>query len=195
MRHRVRGKQLSRTTSHRLALRRNQALSLFEHGAIRTTDIKAKELRGFVEKIITIARKNTLAARRQVVSMLNDRAMADKKDLDQLADKTVVQKLFTEIAPRYVSRPGGYTRIIHISERRIGDAGKQVLIQLVEDMPATGEQSHSGGARKTTSRRRRAAAKRVEAFKTFAGKGKKAKGESKAPAKAEPAGESQAQAE
>lgn len=184
---------MSRTTSHRRALRRNQALSLFEHGAIRTTDIKAKELRAFVEKIITIARKNTLAARRQVVSLLNDRAMADKKDPDQLADKSVVQKLFTEIAPRYASRPGGYTRIIHISERRIGDAGKQVLLQLVEEMPAGTEQSHSGGARKTTSRRRRTAAKRAEAFKTFAGKAKKAKGEAKAAAKAEPAGESQAQ--
>lgn len=190
MRHRVRGKQLSRTTSHRLALRRNQALSLFEHGAIRTTDIKAKELKAFVEKIITIARKNTLAARRAVVSMMNDRAMADKKDLDQLADKTVVQKLFTEIAPRYVNRPGGYTRIIHISERRIGDAGKQVLLQLVEETAAV-EPSHSGGARKTASRRRRAAGKRAEAFKAFAGKAKVA---AKASAKAAPAGESPAEA-
>jgi large subunit ribosomal protein L17 len=179
MRHRVAGKQLSRTTAHRRALRRNQALSLFEHGAIRTTDIKAKELRSFVEKIITIARKNTLAARRHVVSRLNDRAMADKENPDQLADKSVVQKLFTEIAPRYANRPGGYTRIIHISERRIGDAGKQVLLQLVEEVPAGGEQSHSGGARKTTSRRRRTAGKRAEAFKAaLTGKGKgKAKGE------------------
>ena len=131
MRHRVAGKQLSRSTSHRKALRRNMAASLIEHGAIRTTDIKAKELRGFVEKLITIAKKNTLHARRRVISLLNDRAIANSEGVIQ--DKSVVQKLFDEVAPRYANRNGGYTRIIRLAERRIGDAGKQALIQLVEE--------------------------------------------------------------
>ena len=160
MRHRVSGKQLSRDTEHRRALRRNQAASLFEHGAIRTTVIKAKELRPFVEKLITMARKNTLAARRQVVSVLRDRAMVDKEDSEQLAELSVVQKLFSEIAPRYANRPGGYTRIIHISDRRIGDAGKQCVLQLVEEGSSSGKGGSSQG-----SRRRRRAAGRAEAAK------------------------------
>ncbi|HAU36503.1 MAG TPA: 50S ribosomal protein L17 [Phycisphaerales bacterium] len=155
MRHRLAGKELSRDTQHRRALRRNMAASLFQHGAIRTTETKAKELRRFVEKLITIARKGTLHARRRVLAELNDRAMADAEG--ELLDKTVVQKLFGEIAPRYANRPGGYTRIIRLSERRIGDAGTQVLLQLVEEAPAGGEKS-SG-----TSRRRRRATKRHEA--------------------------------
>lgn len=139
MRHRRAGKQLSRNTAHRKALRRNMAASLFEHGAIRTTEAKAKELKGFVEKLITVARKGTLAARRQVLSVLNDRFMADKENDGELLDKTVVQKLFDEIAPRYVNRPGGYTRIIRLAERRIGDAGKQVVLQLVEETTPAAE--------------------------------------------------------
>ncbi len=139
MRHRKAGKQLSRNTAHRKALRRNMAACLFEHGAIRTTEAKAKELKGFVEKLITVARKGTLAARRQVLATLNDRFMADKENDGELLDKTVVQKLFDEIAPKYVNRPGGYTRIIHLAERRIGDAGKQVLLQLVEEAAPVAE--------------------------------------------------------
>jgi large subunit ribosomal protein L17 len=161
MRHRVFGKQLSRDTEHRRALRRNQAASLFEHGAIRTTEIKAKELRPFVEKLITMARKNTLAARRHVVSLLRDRAMVDKEDPDQLAELSVVQKLFSEIAPRYANRPGGYTRIIHIADRRIGDAGRQCVLQLVEEASS----SEKSGGEKSKRRRRGAgeAAKASEA--------------------------------
>jgi large subunit ribosomal protein L17 len=109
------------------------ALSLFQHGAIRTTETKAKELRSFVEKLITTARRNTLHARRLVLAELGDRAMAD--DDGELLDQSVVQKLFSEIAPRYIDRPGGYTRIIHLNERRIGDGGKQVILQLVEGAP------------------------------------------------------------
>ena len=136
MRHRVAGRHLNRTAPHRKALRRNLAASLFEHGAVRTTPAKAKEIRPFVERLISIAREGTLHARRRVIAMLQDRAMADKENADELAEKTVVQKLFDEIAPRYVDRPGGYTRIIRLPERRIGDAGQQVLLQLVEEGPA-----------------------------------------------------------
>jgi large subunit ribosomal protein L17 len=173
MRHRVSGKQLSRNTAHRKALRRNLAGSLFEHGAIRTTVIKAKEIRPFVERLITLARKNTLAARRRVIARLRDRAMADKEKPDELAEKSLVQKLFDEIAPRYATRPGGYTRIIHLPERRIGDAGKQVLLQLVEDTKAAGGESPAAGAR------RKRAARRAEAAKAAAAKTPAAAAETK----------------
>lgn len=145
MRHRIFGKQLSRNTAHRRALRRNMAASLFEHGTIRTTAVKAKEIRPFVEKLITLARQGTLAARRRVISILQDRDIVDAKG--DLADKTVVQKLMTEIAPRYADRPGGYTRIIRLADRRIGDGGEQVLLQLVEQVAAgEGEKPAKGKA-------------------------------------------------
>ena len=134
MRHRVSGKQLNRTPSHRKAMRRNMAASLFQHGAIRTTEAKAKELRRFVERLITIARQGTLHARRRVIRLLQDRNMTN--DEGELEDQAVVQKLFDEIAPRYVDRPGGYTRIIRIAERRIGDASVQVILQLVDETSA-----------------------------------------------------------
>ncbi|MHA1599607.1 MAG: 50S ribosomal protein L17 [Alphaproteobacteria bacterium] len=155
MRHRVSGKQLSRTTSHRKALRRNMAASLIQHGAIRTTEVKAKELRSFVERIITTAKKGTLHARRRVISKLSDRAMTDNDG--EFLDKSVVQKLFDEVAPKYADRPGGYTRIIRLDERRIGDAGRQVILQLVEE--SSDRQSPSEG----TSRRKARAARRHQA--------------------------------
>ncbi len=156
MRHRVVGKQLSRTTSHRKALRRNMAASLIQHGTIRTTEAKAKELRRFVEKIVTIAKAGTLHARRRVVAELGDRAMVNNDG--ELESQSVVQKLFNEIAPRYADRPGGYTRIIRLDEHRIGDAGSQVFVQLVEE-----GQLASGAAEQKASRRKRRAAKRHEA--------------------------------
>lgn len=160
MRHRNSRKQLSRTTSHRKALRQNMARALFQHGAIRTTEVKAKQLRGFVEKLITTAKKGTLHARRLVVKELGDRLMFD--DEGEPMDQTVVQKLFDEVAPRYADRPGGYTRIIRISDTRIGDAGRQVILQLVEEEAAEGD---SGG----TSRRKARAAKRHEAAEAIEG--------------------------
>ena len=120
-------------------MRRNMAASLIQHGSIRTTEAKAKHLKRFVEKLITVAKKGTLHARRQVIARLQDRDMYtyDPKTGDhELEDKTVVQKLFDVLAPRYADRPGGYTRIIHLAERRIGDAGKQVILQLIEDEPS-----------------------------------------------------------
>jgi len=131
------------------------AASLFQHGAIRTTEAKAKELRRFVEKLITIARQGTLHARRQVVALLQDRAMAD--DEGEIQDQTVIQKLFDDIAPRYEDRPGGYTRIVRLSDRRIGDAGVQVILQLIEE--SAGPTAEPAGE----SRRKRRAAKRREA--------------------------------
>src|SRR4051812_26992840 len=131
MRHRVVGRRLSVTPSHRKAILRNLAQSLFEHGEIKTTLPKAKELVRFVEPLITQARKGTLHARRLVISRLNDRFMADPNDTDMLADDTVVQKLFKEIGPHFKDTNGGYTRIIKTSEWRIGDAAEWVIVQLV----------------------------------------------------------------
>ena len=156
MRHRVSGKQLSRTTSHRKALLRNLAASLVEHEAIRTTEAKAKQVQRFVERLITIARGGTLHARRRVISIMGDRHMTDEDG--GVAAKTVVGKLLDDVAPRYVDRPGGYTRIIHLSDRRIGDSGKEVLLQLVEAKPAGAEE-----APQSISRRKRRASKRREA--------------------------------
>jgi len=164
MRHRISGKQLSRTTPHRRALRRNLASSLIQHGAVRTTPAKAKEVRPFVERLITIAREGTLHARRRVIQLLQDRAIYTYEDSahDYVAeDRTVVQKLFDEVAPRYADRPGGYTRIVHLPERRIGDGGRQVLLQLVEGPAA--QASEGGAAPAQGSRRRRRAARRAEA--------------------------------
>ncbi|MGC9453543.1 MAG: 50S ribosomal protein L17 [Phycisphaerae bacterium] len=146
-------KHLGRTPSHRLAMRRNMARSLFIHGAVRTTEVKAKDLRRFVERLITIAREGTLHARRRVLRELGDREIVDTEGVP--VGQTVVQKLFDEIAPQYVDRPGGYTRIIRLQERRIGDGGQSVMLQLVGETI-----SGSGGGAGTRKRR---AAKRHEA--------------------------------
>jgi large subunit ribosomal protein L17 len=161
MRHRLATKHFNRTCKHRTAMRRNMAASLIQHGSIRTTEAKAKHLRRFIEKLITVAKKGTLHARRQVISRLQDRDMYtydSKTDDYDIEDKTVVQRLFDEIAPRYADRPGGYTRIIHLAERRIGDAGKQVILQLIEDEPS---RAGLGGEGRRSVR----AAKRIEAAK------------------------------
>ena len=135
-------------------MRRNLAASLFEHGAIRTTEPKAKDLRRFVEKLITTAKKGTLHARRQVISALTNQELFNSQGDSE--NQTVVQKLFNEIAPRYADRAGGYTRVIHLAERRIGDAGKQVILQLIEE---GGEAAESVA----TSRRKKRATKRHDA--------------------------------
>lgn len=131
MRHRVVGRRLSVTPAHRKAILRNMAQSLFEHGEIKTTLPKAKELVRFVEPLITQARKGTLAARRLVISRLADRLMTEPGDQDMLQDDTVVQKLFKEIGPHFAERNGGYTRIVKTAEWRIGDAADLVIVQLV----------------------------------------------------------------
>src|ERR1041384_235334 len=107
--HLIRGRQLSRDTEHRKALRRNLAQSLFEHGKIRTTLPKAKEVRSFVERLITLARTNNLTNRRRVISMMSDRRLVDEEQ--EFTGKSVVQKLFDEVAPGFSDRQGGYTRI------------------------------------------------------------------------------------
>ena len=131
MRHRVAGRQLSRTSSHRIALRRNLAVALFEHETISTTTRKAKEVKGFAEKLITLARKGTLASRRRAISILGDRDIIKEEQGQQVRKGTIIGKLFSELGPRYLDRKGGYTRIIHLAKRRLGDNGELVLLQLV----------------------------------------------------------------
>lgn len=131
MRHRVAGARLSRTSGHRLAMRRNLASSLFEHETISTTIQKAKEVRAFAEKLITLAGKGDLAARRRAISLLGNRAIYKDEDGKMVRSGTVISKLFSELGPRYLDRPGGYTRIIHLAKRRLGDNGQLVLLQLV----------------------------------------------------------------
>jgi len=139
MRHKVAGRRLGRDSEHHLAMRRNMVASLFEHETISTTIEKAKEIKPFAEKMITLAKKGTLTARRRVIAKLGDRDILVEQD-GQLAKKgTVIGKLFSEIGPRYLDRPGGYTRIIRLSQRRLGDNGQLVLLQLV------GQQETSAG--------------------------------------------------
>ena len=131
MRHRVAGRKLSRTKEHRLAMRRNMAASLIQHETISTTIEKAKEVKPFAEKLITLARKGNLQSRRRAISMLGDRDMVEFEEGEAVKKGTVIRKLFSELGPRYLDRPGGYTRIIRLSLSRLGDNGQLVLLQLI----------------------------------------------------------------
>jgi len=124
MRHHLSGRQLSRNSSHRHALMRNLASALLRHETIRTTVPKAKELRRVVEPIITLGKTDSLAARR--------RAFA------QLRDEALVEKLFSDLGPRFKARAGGYTRILKMEERP-GDSAPMALMQLVEKQAAAVE--------------------------------------------------------
>jgi len=123
-------------------MRRNLVSSLFEHETISTTIQKAKEVRGFAEKLITLAKKGDLPSRRRAISLLGNRAIYKDEDGRTAKSGTVVGKLFSELGPRYLDRPGGYTRIIHLAKRRLGDNGQLVLLQLVgQEEQTTKEQS------------------------------------------------------
>ena len=131
MRHRLAGRRLSRTSEHRLALRRNLAAQLLQHETISTTVEKAKEVKAFAEKLITLARKDTLSARRRAIALLGNRAIYSYENGKSIRKGTIIGKLFSELGPRYLDRPGGYTRIIRLSLRRLGDNGQLVLLQLI----------------------------------------------------------------
>ena len=167
MRHRNRGRQLSRDTEHRIALRRNMAQSLFEHGAIETTLPKAQEVKGFAEKLITLAKRGDLNARRRVIAMMQDRRMTDAAQ--EFVDQTVVQKLFSDIAPKFADRPGGYTRIVKLGKYRIGDGGDLVLLSLVDE-ELGGTEKPTGTVRRAAGLRRRRAEKKFQFAKKL-GKG------------------------
>ena len=116
MRHRKKGRELSRTATHRKALLRNLVTSLFRHDRVEPTTAKAKELRPYAERLITLARRGDVHSRR----------LAGRK----IQDREVLGKLFEDIAPRYEERPGGYTRILKVGHRK-GDAAEMSLIELV----------------------------------------------------------------
>jgi len=148
MRHRVAGRHLSRTSEHRLALRRNVVASLIEHETISTTIAKAKEAQAFAEKLITLAKYGTLSARRRAIALLGDRDIIVYEDGKAVKKGTIIGKLFSELGPRYLDRPGGYTRIIRLSLRRLGDNGQLVLLQLIAPDERLAKES------KTTTKKR-----------------------------------------
>ncbi len=117
MRHRIAHRKLGRTTEHRMALLRNLAASLISHERIRTTEVKAKELRPFVEKLVTLGKRDSLHARRRALAIL--------------PQKATVKKLFGEISPRFSARPGGYTRILKLGPRQ-GDGALMAFIEFVD---------------------------------------------------------------
>ncbi len=128
MRHREKGRQLGRQTKHRWALFRNLVTSLLDHERIETTEAKAKEIRGFTDRMITLGKEGTLPARRRALAFLRS--------------KDVVSKLFADVAGRFKDRRGGYTRIVK-TRRRIGDGGEMVAIELVSRPEAPAAQKSS----------------------------------------------------
>jgi large subunit ribosomal protein L17 len=116
MRHRAKGRQLSRTSTHNRAMLNNMATRLFAHGREITTEAKAKELRPFAEKLITMARRGDLHSRRLVGRRIKDRE--------------ILGRLFSEIGPRFAARPGGYTRILKLGHR-VGDGADVARIELL----------------------------------------------------------------
>jgi large subunit ribosomal protein L17 len=146
MRHLKSGRKLSRNSSHRWALIRNLITSLLREEKIRTTDSKAKELRRWADRVITLGKQGSLHARRQALGIVQDKA--------------VVRKLFDTIAPRFKDRPGGYTRIIKIGLRH-GDAAPISLIELVAS--AESSAAPAGGEKKGRRRRQRKAEQEASA--------------------------------
>ena len=116
MRHRVAGRKLSRNSSHRTAMYRNQVTDLLRHGKIVTTEAKAKEVRSLAEKMITLGKAGDLNSRRQALAFITS--------------KSVVKKVFDEVAPRYADKAGGYTRVSKIGTR-LGDGAPVVQLELV----------------------------------------------------------------
>ena len=162
MRHRIAGRQLSRTGKHRLAMRRNMVASLIQHETISTTPEKAKEVKAFAEKLVTLAKKGTLSARRRAIALLGNRDIIAYEDGKAVSKGTIIGKLFSELGPRYLDRPGGYTRIIRLSLRRLGDNSRLVLLQLVGKDESTKKQTKA--AAKKASRKK--AKKTVEVEET-----------------------------
>ncbi len=173
MRHQRAGYRLGRTSSHRDATVRNVAAGLFEHGQITTTIHKAKAIQPFVEKIITLAKRGDLHARRLVIARLHDRIMADdesKVERNRYGElrkgPKLVKHFFDDLAPKFRERPGGYTRIVKLGKKRRGDKAELCVIQFVGD-----EDGPEIGGR--LSNRRRIADRRT----AYAARARKAKAE------------------
>lgn len=137
MRHRVAGKKLSRSVGHRTALRRNLVTALLHHERIETTEAKAKAIRGQAEKLITLAKRGLAAEGENPSRTVHARRLAAGRMNRWVTEPDgtrvdVLDKLFADIAPRYKDRPGGYTRIYKLGQRK-GDAAPMVLLELVEE--------------------------------------------------------------
>lgn len=186
MRHRVAHRKLGRTTEHRMALLRNQAEALLRHERIQTTVPKAKELRPFVERLITIAKRGVKANDPKGKSLAARRLVGR-----DVVNGTIVDKLFEDLAPRFMERPGGYTRILKLGHRR-GDGGEVAQIELIgsEFDPRKAEaekkeqeqQGDEPKTQKSVGERLRAAAKRLGGGKKEA-KGDVSRGKVSKPAK------------
>ena len=137
MRHRKSGKKLNRNSSHRQAMFRNMAVSLIEHEVIKTTLVKAKELRRFAEPLITLSKEDSVANRRLV--------------FDRTRSKAIVGKLFSDIGPRSINRQGGYTRILKCGFRK-GDAAPMAFIELVDRAELEDEDSSLGQSQDSEQR-------------------------------------------
>lgn len=140
MRHLKSGRKLNRTSSHRTALFRNMVTSLLDHEQIRTTDAKAKEIRRWAERMITLGKRGTLHARRQALAFIRS--------------ETVVKKLFDDVAQRFQARPGGYTRVVKLGIRQ-GDAAPMSIIELVDRGDASRSEADKKRERRARSRQRR----------------------------------------
>jgi large subunit ribosomal protein L17 len=171
MRHRVGFRKLGRVTPHRIALLRNLATALFERERIRTTLMKAKELRPYAERLITQAKRD------------DDRLHARRLVAREIHDLTVVKKLFDDLGPRYATRPGGYMRILRLGPRR-GDAAEMAIVELLgseykpekkdeKGKKAEGEKKPAARAGKKTARPRSQKAAKGGAGEKKAAKGKK----------------------
>ena len=136
MRHQRSGKKLGRTSAHRKALYSNLAGALIEHGRISTTEAKAKAVKPFAEKMITLGKRGDLHARRQALAALRS--------------NDVVHRLFADVAPRFADRPGGYTRIVKLGMRQ-GDAAEMVYLELVDYEPAVTPLAVAREAREETA--------------------------------------------
>ena len=143
MRHLKAGRKLNRSGAHRKAMFRNLVTSLIEHEQVHTTDAKAKELRRVADRMITLAKRGSLHARRQALAYIRSRA--------------VVAKLFDEVAPRFRERPGGYTRMVKLGHRH-GDAAPLSIIELTD----RGEAAKAEAERKRERRRRRTEKKQTQ---------------------------------
>ncbi len=169
MRHRVYGYKLNRDSEHRIAMFRNMVAGLFEHGQITTTLPKAKAIQPMAEKLITLAKRGDLHARRRAIAILRDRIMCDDEDKiernkfgDVVKGPKLIRHLFENIGPNYKDRNGGYTRIIRLGTHRLGDGGDQVLLQLVGDQTGP-EIGGLNSNRRAKATRRRAFAEKIAA--------------------------------
>ena len=187
MRHNLGYRKLGRVTEHRIALLRNQAAALIRHERIETTIPKAKELRPFVERLITIAKRGVASGEANGKSLHARRLV-----LAEIPDKDVVSKLFDEVAPRFAERPGGYTRILRVGFRR-GDSAEVAQMELVGSEynpraaePAEGEAKEAPKKTKGLGDRVKQAAQRMRG-----GKSEGAAGGSKAQAKGQTRGRAQ----